>query len=112
MKTIYFKIISKKNREVYQEGYVEIPDDVEESADWFYYDQTGMVQPRMFTNHDGIGISQIGATFEQEQEISEFLQEVQYDYVDWVNDVILNSEEDEHETYEKGNLKIIINGDD
>ena len=72
-----------KNIEVYQEGYVEIPDDVEESEDWFYYNQSGMVQPRMFTHHDGIGIKQIGATFEQEQEISEFLQEVQYDYVDW-----------------------------
>ena len=111
-KIINFKIINKRNEEIYQEGYVEIPQNVEEPEEWFYYNQSGMVQPRMFTHHDGIGISQIGATFEQEQEISEFLQEVQYDYVDWVNDVILNSEEDEHETYEKGNLKIIINGDD
>ena len=112
MREINFKIISKKNREVYQEGYVEIPDDVEDPSEWFYYNQTGMVQPRMFTHHDGIGISQIGATFEQEQEISEFLQEVECDYVDWVEDVILNSEEDETGTFEKGNLKIIINGDD
>ena len=111
-KIINFKIINKRNEEIYQEGYVEIPQNVEEPEEWFYYNQSGMVQPRMFTHHDGIGIKQIGATFEQEQEISDFLQEVQYDYVDWVNDVILNSEEDEHETYEKGNLKIIINGDD
>ena len=74
MNTIYFKIISKKNREVYQEGYVEIPYDVEEQEEWFYYNQSGMVQPRMFTHHDGIGIKQIGATFDKEQEISKFLQ--------------------------------------
>ena len=109
MKTIYFKIISKKNREVYQEGYVEIPDDVEESADWFYYNQTGMTQSRPFTHHDGVRIHQ---SFSQENEIDRFIELVEYEYVDWVNDVILNSEEDEHETYEKGNLKIIINGDD
>lgn len=110
-KIIDFRIINKGNEEIYQEGYVEIPDDVEKPGAWYYYNQTGMVQPRMFTHHDGIGISQIGATFEQEQEISEFLQEVQCDYVDWVEDVILNSEEDETGTFEKGNLIIKINGE-
>ena len=109
MKTINFKITSKKNKEVYQEGYVEIPDDIEESEDWFYYNQSGMVQPRPFTHHDGVRIHQ---SFGQENEIDRFIELVHYEYVDWVNDVILNSEEDEHETYEKGNLKIIINGDD
>ena len=109
MKTINFKIISKKNREVYQEGYVEIPQNVEEPEEWFYYNQTGMAQSRPFTHHDGVRIHQ---SFDQENEIDRFIELVQYEYVDWVNDVILNSEEDEHETYEKGNLKIIINGDD
>ena len=28
------------------------------------------------------------------------------------NECLICEEEDEHETYEKGNLKIIINGDD
>nr|WP_304049909.1 hypothetical protein [Methanobrevibacter gottschalkii] len=110
-KIINFKIINKRNEEIYQEGYVEIPQNVEEPEEWFYYNQSGMVQPRMFTHHDGIGISQIGATFEQEQEISEFLQEVQCDYVDWVEDVILNSEEDEIRTFEKGSLIIELNGE-
>ena len=108
MKTIYFRIISKKNNEVYQEGYVEIPDDVEESADWFYYDQTGMAQSRSFTRHDGV---RIHPSFSQENEIDRFIELVEYEYVDWVNDVILNSEEDKYELCMLGDLIIEINGE-
>ena len=108
MNTIYFKIISKKNREVYQEGYVEIPDDVEESADWFYYNQTGMTQSRPFTHHDGVRIHQ---SFSQENEIDRFIELVEYEYVDWVNDVILNSEEGKYELCQLGDLIIEINGE-
>lgn len=105
MKIINFKIKSKKN-EVYQEGYVEIPDDVEESADWFYYNQTGMTQSRPFTHHDGVGLT---LTEEQNYEIEQFKELVQYELVDWVNNVILNAEENEQGTYEKGDIIIQIN---
>ena len=91
MKTIDFKIIYNKNNEVYQTGFVEVPDDIEEECEWFYYNQSGMTQPRMFTHHEGIGISQIGATFEQEDE------------------VIVTSEEDENATYTRGDITIVIN---
>lgn len=110
MKTIEFEIISSKNPQISQMGYVEVPADEEEMPEWFYYDQSGMPQPRMFTHHDGIGINQIGATDEQEKELGEFLHQIQFDYVDYVDDIIILSEEDEHKTYHKGDLIIKING--
>lgn len=110
MKTIEFEVIFSKNPQIHQEGYVEVPADAEEEVEWFYYNQSGMPQPRMFTHHDGIGISQIGATDEQEKEIDEFLHQIQFDYVDYVDDIIILSEEDEHKTYHKGDLIIKING--
>lgn len=111
MKTIYFKIESTKNPQIYQEGYVEIPDDIEEPCEWYYYDQSGLTQPRPFIHHDGIGISQIGATNEQLHEIEEFSEEIYYSLVDWVEEVIIYSEETDKETMQKGNIKITI-GDD
>lgn len=110
MKTIEFEIISSKNPQISQMGYVEVPADEEEMPEWFYYDQSGIPQPRMFTHHDGIGINQIGATDEQEKELDEFLNQVQFELVDFVDDTILLSEEDEHKTYQKGDLIIKING--
>lgn len=110
MKTIEFEIISSKNPQISQMGYVEVPADEEEMPEWFYYDQSGMPQPRMFTHHDGIGINQIGATDEQEKELNDFLHQVQFKYVDFVDDIIILSEEDEHKTYHKGDLIIKING--
>lgn len=108
MKTVYFKIESTKNPQIYQEGYVEIPEDIEEPCEWYYYDQTGMTQSRPFTHHDGVGLT---ATEEQNYEIEQFKELVQYELVDFVNEVILNAEEDEHETYKKRNIKITM-GDD
>lgn len=106
MKIINFKIKNVKNPEIYQMGYVEIPDDVNESEEWFYYNQTGMTQSRPFTHHDGVGLT---LTEEQNYEIEQFKELIQYELVDWVNDVILNAEEDEQGIYEKGDLKIVIN---
>lgn len=106
MKTINFRIISKQNREIYQTGYVEVPDDLQEPSEWFYFDPTGMAQPREFTHHDGVGLT---ATDAQYFEMEQFEESVHYKLVDYVNDVILNAEEDEHETYEKGDLIIKIN---
>lgn len=110
MKTIEFEIISSKNPQISQMGYVEVPADADEDVEWFYYGQNGMPQSRMFTHHDGIGINQIGATDEQEEELNDFLNQVQFEYVDFVDDIIILSEEDEHKTYHKGSLIIKING--
>ena len=109
MKTISFEIIYGKNQEIHQNGYVEVPDDVNEDVEWFYYDKQGFAQPREFTHHDGIGITQIGATDEQQAEVDKFLQLVNVDLVDWVVDTIVTSEEDENETYMKGDLIVHIN---
>ena len=108
MKTINFKIISNKNENIYQEGYVEVPEDVEEMPEWFYYDQNGFAIPRVFTHHDEIGLTKIGATDEQASDIEEF-NRVIMDEIDFINDAILNAEEDENRTYVRNNITIIVN---
>ena len=110
MKTIYFKIIFNKNNNIYQYGYVEVPEDVEDEPEWFYpewfyYDQYGLVQPRRFTHHDEIGIR---ATDTQDMEIITFHNEI-FKEIDFINDVILTSEESENRTYSRNNLTIIVN---
>lgn len=98
-----FEIKSIKNANIHQNGYVEVPDDVEEEAEWFYINQSGLSQAREFTHHDEIGVSQIGATEEQEFEIEQFLNEIHES--EWITDVILNFESG---TYEKGDLVVTI----
>jgi hypothetical protein len=107
---VNFEIIYAKNPNIHQDGYVEMPDDVEEDVEWFYYDQNGIAIPRQFTNHDEIGLTQIGATDEQKWEIDSFLTLINTEYVDWVNDVICTSDGNEQKTYTKGDLIIKING--
>lgn len=97
-----FKIKSIRNPNIHQNGYVEIPNDVETEADWFYENQSGLSQTREFTHHDEIGLTQIGATEEQEFEIEEFLNEV---HQEWVTDTVLNFDKG---TYTKGDLVITI----
>ena len=111
MKTIDFKIISNENDNIYQHGYVEVPDDVEELPDWFYYNQEGLTQPRVFTHHDEIGLTQIGATAEQEAELESFWRALD-DELDFIDDAILTADEDENRTYVRENLTIIINEGD
>lgn len=109
MKTIEFEIIYNPNPQIHQNGYVEVPLNEDETVEWYFYNQSGMTQPREFTHHDGIGITQIGATEEQQAEIDKFLEIVHVDLVDWVQDVIVLSEEDENDTYTKGDLTIHVN---
>ena len=109
MKTIRFEICYAKNPQIHQNGYVEVPDGIDEVEEWFFYDQSGNVRSRMFTHHDGIGIDQIGATSEQQREIDKFLELVCVDLTDFVVDTIVWSEEDENETYVRGDLIIQIN---
>lgn len=108
MKTIFFKIISNENENIYQEGYVEVPDDVEELPEWFYYNQEGSAQPQIFTNHDEIGLTQIGATPEQEAELESFWKALDNDVI-FIDDVILTAEEDENRTYVRNDITIIVN---
>lgn len=108
MKTINFKIISNKNENIYQYGYVEVPEDVEEMPEWFYYDQNGFAIPRAFTHHDEIGLTQISATDEQESDIEEF-NRIIMDEIDFINDAILNAEEDENKKYVHNDITIIVN---
>ena len=109
MKTINFKIISNKNENIYQYGYVEVPEDVEEMPEWFYYDQNGFAIPRVFTHHDEIGLTQIGATDEQASDVDEFNRIIFADDIDFINDSILNAEEYENRTYVRKDVTLIIN---
>ena len=102
MKTVNFEIKSIRNPNIHQNGYVEIPTDVEEEAEWFYENQSGLSQAREFIHHDEIGLSQIGATDEQEFEIEEFLNEV---HQEWVTDIVLTFDKG---TYQKGDLIVTI----
>lgn len=110
MKTIEFEIIYAKNDNVHQDGFVEVPEDVEKFPEWFYVGNDGMPQPREFTHHDEIGIDQIGATEEQLAEIEHFKMQIHVEFPDYVNEVILTADEDEHRTCVKGDLIINING--
>lgn len=110
MQTINFEIIYQPNPQIHQNGFVEAPDDIEELPNWFYYDQSGIAQPREFTHHDGVGISQIGATEEQTSEIDRFLYLIHFELVDFVNDTILLAFEDERTSFVKGDILIKING--
>lgn len=105
MKTIKFKIISNKNENIYQEGYVEIPKDIEEMPEWFYYDQQGFAIPRVFTHHDDVELT---ATDEQIAEVEEFNEAIM-DEIDFINDAILTADEDENRTYVSNNITIIVN---
>lgn len=107
-KTIYFKIMAKENTDVYQEGYVEIPEDIEVEPDWFYYDQNGVAQSRAITHHDGIGLTQIGANHEQEVELDSFANALSEE-VDFIDDVILNADEEEHLIYIRKGIIIEVN---
>lgn len=105
MREINFEIRSNKNENVYCEGYVTIND--EEAEEWYFYNGTG-IQSRWFTHHDGVILS---PTEEQNNEINQFM----VDYIDdsdWINTVIVESEEHENKKYVRENLTLIINGGD
>ena len=108
MKTIRFEITYIKNPQIHQKGFVEVPDDIKEIGEFYYYDQYGFAIPREFTHHDGIGLTQIGATDEQLAELDKFLYQVHIECVDWVAEIIC-FEEDENRTFRKGDLVFQIN---
>lgn len=105
MKTINFEIIANKNENVYQKGYIEIPEDIEQTPEWFYYNQNGFAIPRVFTHHDDVELT---ATDEQIAEVEEFNEAIM-DEIDFINDAILTADEDENRTYVRNDITIIVN---
>lgn len=102
---VSFKIVSNKNENVYCEGYVTINDEEAEDVDWYYWTGNGY-DSRPYYHHDAEQIT--GLTREQSNEIDEFIN----DYMDdalWIDDAILQSEEDEDRTYVRKNCTLIIN---
>ena len=105
-----FKIVSNRNSEVYVEGYVTINDAEAEDVDWYYYDAQGMATPQIFIEHDGVDGFK-GATDKQQWEVEQF----RADYSDdsfWIDEVILQSDDDENKTHVRENLTLIINEGD
>ena len=103
--TINFKIQSNDNPSVYVDGKVDINDEDAEDCDWYYWDGT-QYQSNAKIMHDEINIG--GATWEQENEIEQFRSDWRDDDM-WITDAILQSEEDEQETYVRKSITLIIN---
>ena len=107
---IEFQIRYAKNEQIYMNGFVEFElneDEEETDVEWSYYDQNGFAIPRQFVHHDGVELT---PTDEQNAEMDAFLEAVNVDYVDYVQDVIMTSNEKEEETYRRGDIIIDING--
>ena len=102
-----FKIISNRNNDVYVEGYVTINDKDAEDTDWYYYDSQGMPTSQMFVEHDGVDGFK-GATDKQRWEVEQFRGDYGEDAF-WIDECILQSDEDENRTHVRENLTLIIN---
>ena len=102
---VNFKIISNQNEDLYVEGYVTINDEDAEDVDWYYWNGNGYDSQRTIF-HDGVQIS--GATWEQENEIAQFESDLADDCF-FIDEVILQSEEDENRTYVREKCTLIIN---
>ena len=102
-----FKIVSNRNDEVYIEGYVNINDAEAEDVDWYYYDAQGMATSQMFVEHNGVDGFK-GATDKQKWEVEQFRGDYGEDAF-WIDEVILQSDEDENKTHVRENLTLIIN---
>ena len=102
MKTIYFKI---ENENCEETGYVEIYDDGY-MPDWYYWKNgQGYVQQEIVAHkREKIG----GLTYGQLCEIEYFKELVNNVYVDWIQEFIFMSEEDEKDVLQIGELNIYI----
>ena len=102
---VNFKIVSNKNKAIYVEGYVTINDEEAEDVDWYYWTGSQYNSQRCI-HHDEVKIS--GATWEQENEIAQFESDMADDCL-FIDDVILQSDDDENGTYVRENVTLIIN---
>ena len=105
--TVHFKIVSNKNENVYIEGYVDINDEEAEDVEWYYYDAQGFATQHMFVEHNQVDGFK-GPTYEQQVEIDTFRDDYAADAL-WIDECILQSEEDENRTYLRENCTLIIN---
>ena len=98
-KIVYFKI---ENKNCMEKGYVEIYDDDFYMPDWYYWKNgQGYVQQE-FVEHKREKIG--GLTEEQINEIEEFKQLVNNNYVDWVREYIFMADEDEVDELKLGDI--------
>ena len=102
-KIIYFKI---ENKNCIEKGYVEIYDDDFYMPDWYYWKNgQGYVQQEIVEHkREEIG----GLTYGQICEIEYFKELVNNVYVDWIQEFIFMSEEDEKDVLQIGKLNIYV----
>ena len=102
-KIIYFKI---ENENCEETGYVEIYDDDFYMPDWYYWKNgQGYVQQEIVEHkREEIG----GLTYEQICEIEYFKELVNNVYVDWIQEFIFMSGEDEKDVLQIGKLNIYV----
>ena len=102
-KIIYFKI---ENKNCIEKGYVEIYDDDFYMPDWYYWKNgQGYVQQEI-VEHKREEIT--GLSYEQICEIEYFKELVNNVYVDWIQEFIFMSEEDEKDVLQIGELNIYV----
>ena len=105
-KTIYFK---RENENCTEQGYVEIYNDDFYMPDWYYWKNgQGYVQQEI-VEHKKEEIT--GLSYEQLCEIEYFKELVNNVYVDWIQEFIFMSEEDEKDVLQIGELNIYIGGE-
>ena len=102
-KIVYFKI---ENKNCIEKGYVEIYDDDFYMPDWYYWKNgQGYVQQEI-VEHKREEIT--GLTYSQTCEIEYFKELVNNVYVDWIQEFIFMSEEDEKDVLQIGKLNIYV----
>ena len=105
-KIVYFKI---ENKTCMEKGYVEIYNDDFYMPDWYYWKNgQGYVQQEI-VEHKREEIT--GLTYGQICEIEYFKELVNNVYVDWIQEFIFMSEEDEKDVLQIGELNIYVGGE-
>ena len=106
-KIIYFKI---ENKNCIEQGYVEIYDGDFYMPDWYYWKSgQGYVQQEI-VEHKREEIT--GLTDEQINEIEEFKNLVNNNYVDWVREYIFMADEDEVDELKLGDILTVKVGEE
>lgn len=107
--TIYFKIKSEKNPDVFISGYVDINDENAEDVDWYFNNKDGVPTPHVFIEHLGVDGFK-GATMEQEFEIDEF-KNIYIENIDVIDDIVLQSNDGDKFTLKRNGLIFEIGGE-
>ena len=105
--TVYFKILWNKNKNVYCEGYVDIPSDEceDEEIDWYYWTNNGYQLGMPFYWHDEEEIT--GMTDKQNNEINCFYNDYMEDAL-WIDTTIIQSNENDKNTFVREKCTLII----